>query len=43
MDAKGELVAHAHHDRVGLVPFIPAQMSENLATFVGRAGHVENL
>src|SRR5260370_20052086 len=39
MDAKGELVAHAHDDRVGLVPFIPAQVRENLAMFVGRAGH----
>ncbi len=43
MDAERELVAHAHDDRVGLVPFIPAQVSENLAMFVGRADHVENL
>jgi len=43
MDAECELVAHAHDDRVGLVPFFPAQMGENLAMFIGRAGHVENL
>src|SRR5258708_8953212 len=39
MDAEGKPVAHAHDDRVGLVPFIPAQVSENLAMFVGRVGH----
>jgi mRNA degradation ribonuclease J1/J2 len=35
MDAKGKLVAHAHDDRVGLVPFILAQMSKYPAVFVG--------
>src|SRR5260221_8139664 len=39
MDAKGELVAHAHDDRVGLVPLIPAQVRENPAMFVGRPSH----
>jgi len=43
MDVERELVAHAHDDRVGLVPFLPAQVGENLAMFVGRADHVENL
>jgi mRNA degradation ribonuclease J1/J2 len=35
MDAKGKLVAHAHDDGVGLVPFILAQMRKGLAMFVG--------
>src|SRR6266446_996171 len=34
MDAKGKFVAHAHHDRVGLVPFVPAQVRKDLAMFV---------
>src|SRR6266581_314610 len=36
MDAEGELVAHAHDDRVGLVPFALAQMGKSLAMLVGR-------
>jgi hypothetical protein len=35
MDAKGKLVAHAHDDRVGLAPFVLAQMRKNPAMFVG--------
>jgi hypothetical protein len=35
VDAKGKLVAHAHDDRVRLVPFIFAQMRKNPAMFVG--------
>jgi len=35
MDAKGKLVAHAHDNRVGLVPFVLAQMGKNLAMLVG--------
>jgi hypothetical protein len=35
MDAKGELVAHAHDDRMGLVPFIPAQVRKNPAMLFG--------
>src|SRR6267378_1698270 len=38
MDTKGEPVAHAHDDRVGLVPFVFAKIRKNLAMLVGR-GH----
>jgi hypothetical protein len=39
VDAKGELVAHAHDDRVGLVPVLSAQMSERLAMLFGGLDH----
>src|SRR5207247_9087036 len=39
MDAKGEPVAHAHDDRVGLVLFILAQMRKNSEMLVGGPDH----
>jgi len=39
VDAEGKLVAHAHDDRVGLVPVLTAQMSERLAMLFGGPDH----
>jgi len=39
VDAEGELVAHAHDDRVGLIPFVFAQMGERLAMLFGGLDH----
>jgi len=39
MDAEGKLVAHAHDDRVGLIPVLSAQMSERFAMLFGGLDH----